>query len=581
MSITPPTLRMPLSAALLAAGAVLMTSLAPGAWAADQKDETPHVVQAGDTLEGLSQSYFGTPRLWHQLQARNKVKDPRQLQPGSVVWIPVGLLPAESAQVEFVHGDVKVHTAEQGATANTSAAANPPVAAGTMLAEGTRLQVGPDGFVTVRLADGSVVKVSAQSDVQLRQLRRRGRAGSVQSVVEIQRGSVESSVAPSTDASRRFEVRTPRAVTSVRGTRFGVALSESGDTTAAVLQGAVAVQSRTADNPAQHNAAATVLQPGQGLAVQADGTVGSPRSLLPAPDLRSLPAAVHDLGPLALNVPAQAGASAYQAIVARDAELTQVLRSGTFANGQLRWKGLDDGQYFISVRAIDAEGIAGLPTTQPLTVKTQPVPPLYQKPAPDAVVSNAGGQLLCTQMAGVRWYRIQVATQADFNAPVLDESRLDSCTLSVAQLPVGSYFWRAASVRELPGGGVDQGPFAAPQPFKLVQQPPALSAQALQADDGGTTVSLRWPGQAGQRYRLQLATEMRFEKPVLDTLLDEPRWAASDLTAGTYFLRVQVLDPSGLQGDFSPPRSIRVGTGFSTGWGLPVSDSSGEPVRRP
>ena len=538
-------------------------------------------MQAGDTLEGLSQSYFGTPRLWHQLQARNKVKDPRQLQPGSVVWIPVGLLPAESAQVEFVHGDVKVHTAEPGASTNPAAAANPPVAAGTMLAEGTRLQVGPDGFVTVRLADGSIVKVSAQSDVQLRQLRRRGRAGSVQSVVEIQRGSVESSVAPSTDASRRFEVRTPRAVTSVRGTRFGVALSESGDTTAAVLQGAVAVQSRAADNPAQHTAAATVLQPGQGLAVQADGTVGSPRSLLPAPDLTSLPAAVHDLGLLALNVPGQAGANAYQAIVARDAELTQVLRSGTFANGQLRWKGLDDGQYFISVRAIDAEGIAGLPTTQPLTVKTQPVPPLYQKPAPDAVVSNAGGQLLCTQVAGVRWYRIQVATQADFNAPVLDESRLDSCTLSVAQLPVGSYFWRAASVRELPGGGVDQGPFAAPQPFKLVQQPPALSAQALQADDGGTTVSLRWPGQAGQRYRLQLAREMRFEKPVLDTLLDEPQWAASDLAAGTYFLRVQVLDPSGLQGDFSPPRSIRVGTGFSIGWGLPVSDSSGEPVRRP
>lgn len=538
-------------------------------------------MQAGDTLEGLSQSYFGTPRLWHQLQARNKVKDPRQLQPGSVVWIPVGLLPAESAQVEFVHGDVKVHTAEPGASTNPAAAANPPVAAGTMLAEGTRLQVGPDGFVTVRLADGSVVKVSAQSDVQLRQLRRRGRAGSVQSVVEIQRGSVESSVAPSTDASRRFEVRTPRAVTSVRGTRFGVALSESGDTTAAVLQGAVAVQSRTADNSAQHTAAATVLQPGQGLAVQADGTVGSPRSLLPAPDLTSLPAAVHDLGLLALNVTAQAGASAYQAIVARDAELTQVLRSGTFANGQLRWKGLDDGQYFISVRAIDAAGIAGLPATQPLTVKTQPVPPLYQKPAPDAVVSNAGGQLLCTQVAGVRWYRIQVAHQADFNAPVLDESHLDSCTLSVAHLPVGRYFWRAASVRELPGGGVDQGPFAAPQPFKLVQQPPALSAQALQADDGGTTVSLRWPGQAGQRYRLQLATEMHFEKPVLGTLLDDPRWAASDLAAGTYFLRVQVLDPSGLQGDFSPPRSIRVGTGFSTGWGLPVSDSSGEPVRRP
>ena len=82
MSITPPYLRMPLSAALLAAGAVLMTSLAPGAWAADQQDETPPVVQAGDTLEGLSQSSFGTPRLWHKIKTQNKDKDPRQLQPG-------------------------------------------------------------------------------------------------------------------------------------------------------------------------------------------------------------------------------------------------------------------------------------------------------------------------------------------------------------------------------------------------------------------------------------------------------------------------------------------------------------------
>lgn len=242
---------------------------------------------------------------------------------------------------------------------------------------------------------------------------------------------------------------------------------------------------------------------------------------------------------------------------------------------------MDDGQYFISVRSVDAAGIAGMPATQPLTVKTQPVPPLYQQPASGGVISSTGGQLLCTQVPGARWYRIQVANAADFAHPLIDENRLETCALPVASMPVGDYFWRAASVRELAGGEIDQGPFAPPQSFKLVQQPPALSAQAMQANDGGTTVSLRWPGQAGQRYRLQLAQELGFERPVLDTTLDEPHWTATDLSAGSYFLRVQVLDPLGLQGDFSPPRTIRVGTGFSTSWGLPVSDSSGEPLRRP
>jgi hypothetical protein len=146
---------------------------------------------------------------------------------------------------------------------------------------------------------------------------------------------------------------------------------------------------------------------------------------------------------------------------------------------------------------------------------------------------------------------------------------------------VGNYFWRAASVRELAQGQADQGPFAAAQSFVLAQQPPTLSAQSMQASDGETTVNLRWQAQAGQRFRLQLARDIGFEKPTLDTTLDEPQWTAADLAAGTYFVRIQVLDPSGLQSDFSPPRSIRVGTGFSTSSGLPVSDSSGEAVRRP
>ncbi|MDP3228985.1 MAG: FecR domain-containing protein [Acidovorax sp.] len=545
-----------------------------------QADEIAHTVQDGDTLEGLAKAYLADPRQWPLLQARNKVANPRRLQPGSIVWIPVRLQPAESATVEFVHGAVTAQARASDAAA--------PVAKGGKLDEGTALQVGPDAFVAVRLADGTVVRVQAQSELQLRQLRRRGRAGSVQSVLEMRSGAVEASVPPSAESFRRMEIRTPLAVTSVRGTRFSVEMAASGQTTASVLNGSVAVQSRRDEGvgggaPSASPSATSMLAPGQGLAVATDGTVGAPRALMAAPDTSSIPASLGDASILAINIPTQPGAARYVAQVAQDADFTQVLRHGSFANGQLRWKALDDGRYYVSVRAVDDAGIAGLPAVQPFTIKTQPVAPFHQLPAPGTIVATGTGELQCTSVPGVRWYRVQVATDAQFTAPIKDEQRLSECRLPVTDLPAGSYFWRMASLLQTPDGQPDQGPFAPPQAFAVADRPATLSAQSLQAQDGDTTVRLNWQGQPGQRFRLQLASanDASFDKIMLDTVLDRPDWTASDLPAGKYLVRIQVLDPSGLQSEFSPPRQIRVGSGISTGSGLPVSTSSGQPVGRP
>jgi len=537
-----------------------------------ESDAIAHTVQAGDTLEGLARDYLADHRHWPLLQAHNKIGNPRRLRPGSVVWIPVRLQPTESASVEFVHGTVTAQA--QGASAPA------PIIQGGRLKEGTKLQVGPDAFVAVKLADGTVVRVQAQSELQLRQLRRRGRAGSVQSVLELRGGAVESTVPPSGTPLRRVEIHTPQAVTSVRGTRFGVVLSDTGQTLASVLEGSVAVQSRHA--AAIHStASASLLAPGQGVAVAADGTVGTPRPLLAPPDASGMPATWGDASLLALDIPPLPGATRYVAQVARDAGFTQVLRHDRFTNGQLRWQTPDDGHYYLSVRAIDDAGIPGMPAVRPLTIKARPVAPLYQQPATGAVVATGTGELRCTQVPGVRWYRLQVAADARFTHPLRDQQRLDQCSLPIADLPAGRYFWRAASLLEQPSGQADQGPFAAPQPFTVAHAPATLSLQSLQTQDGDATVRLRWPAQPGQRFRLQLATDLAFNQTVLDTLLDTPEWTASDLPAGTYLVRIQVLDPTGLHSDFSPPRQICVGTGLSTGTGLPITTSSGEPVRRP
>jgi len=558
---------------------ILAVAAAHADQAAPQNDEIAHTVQEGDTLEGLARLYLGAPRQWPLLQARNKVADPRRLQPGSVVWIPVRLQPQASATVAFVQGQVTA----QARPGDTPA----PVVQGGKLDEGTALHVGPDAFVAVELADGTVVRVRAQSDVQLRQLRRRGRAGSVQSVLEMHNGAVESTVPPSTDSLRRFELRTPLAVTSVRGTRFSVSMTDTGQTTASVLHGSVAVQPRQPDAAPvatrPSSAPTALLTPGQGLAVATDGTVGAPHALLPAPDMSAVPAKLEDATLMTIDVPAQPGATRYEAEVAQDEDFTQVVRHGRFADGHLRWPALDDGPYYLSVRAVDGAGIPGLPAVRPFAVKARPVAPLHQKPAPGAILAQGLGILQCTQVPGVRWYRVQVARDAQFTQPLLDEQRLPECRLAIPSAPVGGYFWRAASLRELPGGQADQGPFSTPQPFSVAERPAQLPLQALQAQDGDTTVRLHWPGRLGQSFRLQLATlaDPGFANVVLDTVLDTPDWTAESLAAGEYLVRIQVKDATGLESDFSPARQIKVGTGIRTGAGLPVSTSSGEPLGRP
>ena len=361
-------------------------------------------MKEGDTLEGLARSYLANPRQWPLLQARNKVADPKRLQPGSLIFIPVRLQPSESATVQFVQGEATAQARGNGTPV--------PIATGSKLEEGTELKVGPESFVAVQLADGTVVRVQAQSELQLRQLRRRGRAGSVQSVLEMHKGGVESTVPPSAEPLRRMEIRTPLAVTSVRGTQFSVALADSGQTAASVEHGSVAVQSRrvTDSEPgAALKAPTALLAPGQGLAVATDGTVGAARALLPAPDTSGMPTTLGDAGLLAIDLPMAAGATRYLAQVAQDPAFTQVLRHGSFPDGRLRWKALDDGRYYLAVRALDDAGIAGLPAVQPFTGKTRPVAPLYQHPAPGAVVPSGAAELRCTEVLGVRWYRARSA----------------------------------------------------------------------------------------------------------------------------------------------------------------------------
>ena len=550
-----------------------------------------HRVVPGDTLEQIAYDYLGDRRLWPELQSFNRVASPLRLQLGFTLRFPDKLLQMATASIEYVQGRAVAITPARHNTDSQGLASETPaqrrnLQAGETLQEGDQLQLDPNAFVAVRLADGSLVRVQAQSDVLLQQMRRRGRAGNLQSVLELHTGGLDASVTPVTPvkhppaSQRHFEIRTPVASTSVRGTRFSVQTDETGRTIAAVDEGAVAVTAASAAQGRRGTKApGPLLTAGQGLAVTGAGRLGSASALLAAPDVTGLPERFEDSHWLDIALPAVANASHYQLQVARDAQFSQVVRSATSDNPQVRMAAVEDGDYLLAVRAIDAQGIPGRLAQRSIRVKTQPVPPLYQAPAAAGTVAQGAGTLQCTQVPGAVAYRIQVASDAGFAQPLLD-AQAGECRLSVAALPVGSYQWRAASVRSTAANAADQGPFAGGQAFTVAQPPATLSAADIDLSNADDTVHLSWPGQPGQSYRLRVASDLDFSAVLHDVMLDEPLWSTRTLALGNYYVQLQIIDANGLRSRFSAARAFASGSTVSDGSGQGLRSGAGLSVHR-
>ena len=555
------------------------------------RGELRHRVVAGDTLQALGERYLRVPSRWREVQAVNRIADPDVLKAGSVVRIPHRLLRppgTTTAKVEFVQGHaVGLPPPEPAAPARRVKGAPPPapapaaeaseaLVAGDTVSEGTRIQVPKDGYLRLRLADGSVVRVLAESDVELKRLRtKRPSGGRYESVIDVRRGKVESDVAPQ-PKGRLFEIHAPGAVASVRGTRFDVAVSAEGRVSTAVSEGVVKVQPR---NPRQRGARSADVRAGEGAVVAADGQLDKRAVLPPAPDLSSLPAVSQDANLLILHLaPPDASLAGYEVRIARGEDMHEVLRNGLFETGRVQFPPLDDGDYTVGVRALDRDGLAGTETRRALRVHARPVPPLYQAPAPGARITSESGQLVCSDVAGANGVQLQVSRSIDFGTPVLDETRSTDCRLGVAGLAPGDYWWRVASIVQAPGGTLRRGPFADPQPFTVALTP---SVQAVQLDESGENPTLRWQAEGGVSFRAQLARDADFRQPLLDVELSAPTWTISGQPRGNYHVRLQARDASGLVGPFSPARRVRIGPVVGTSDGGILSSGDGALVDRP
>lgn len=490
-------------------------------------------VQPRDTLIGVSRRLLVDPANWPAVARFNGLRNPDLLRPGETLRIPLALLRSETAPATVLAASGTVRRSDRADAPH----------AGAEVAEGATLGTGDDGNLVVRLVDGSVLRLRANSELLLRDSRRYPGVDQVRSSVQLREGRVDVQSPPTKGGQPGFRVTTPQGVLAVRGTAFRVAAQAAPQRTLGeVLEGAVAVDG--------HTGGGRQLEAGFGTRIESGGRVEAPVHLLPAPALQGLDT-LQERPLVVFAFPALAGAASYRAQVAREAAFDLVVAEVTLAAPPLRVAGLPDGEYVLRLRARDADGLEGRDADLRFTLKARPEPPLPRQPKHRAQLRGPV-DFAWAANPQARGYRWQLARDAQFASVLREQRGLNELLLQVRDLPPGHYHWRLASERS----DADAGPWGDPLEFELLATPPPAPPPSSAVRDDA--VSLTWTGQAGRVFELAIARDIGFTQRLVQHRLHEPAYSFAPPEPGRWYLRLRVLEADGFVGPWGSTQFVDV-----------------------
>ncbi len=500
----------------------------PALHAAEQQ-EWLYPMQPGDNLWNITERYLVDMDYWKRLVKLNGVKDPRKMPPGTTVKIPLEWLKLEKAAVRVV--------ALRGKVTLLPVKGSPrPLASKSVLHVGDGIVVGPDSEVLLQFEDSSRATLSAGTRVFLRRVQRVSGSNYGNTTLEVLEGGVENSVPR---RGTRFEIRTPAANTTVRGTRYRVGLDAEAVelTRVEVLGGVVNVF-----NPVGR----LDLEGGFGTLVARDEKPRPPVKLLAPPLLDLSDKPLRSL-PLTLDWKPVAGAAGYQARVFVPGEPLPLLEKRV-ALPHLGIGDLPDGGYELRVLAIDANGLKGREGTGDFVVDARPVPPLAIRPTAGSTVRTPEVTFEWSTPPQAESYLLQVSDSPGFSRMEVNRDQIVTTRVVVPDLATGTHYWRVATRQ-----GDELGPWSTVQTFN---HRPAPASPTLSAEGDESTLVLHWQGgEPGQRFRVQMSEDQAFSEGLVEKVLDRPQWSLERPRVPVFF-RVRVIDVDGYEGPWSPVQKV-------------------------
>lgn len=515
-----------------------------------------YTLQAGDTLITLGERLLKDPSSWSELARINRVTEPRQMPVGTKINIPLYLLKSRTvpATITAMTGQASITGFGQHSK---------PVHVGDLFQLREELHTGSDGFVTVKLADGSTVRIRPSSIVRIENTQHFEAAGFFKTKLNLLQGRIDSLVNHSTVSPPSLEIQTPQTIMGVRGTEFRTIASLNGMAVsgAEVLDGTVMA------------GASTPVDAGFGVQVNATG-MPKVEKLLAAPTWLPPALAVQERLIVRTPVSAVPGAKNYRVQIASDSTFDHIVAEAIAPTTDVRFINIPDGTYTMRVRAINALGLEGLDAIAPLLVKARPEPPVLMSPMAKAKLRSKSVAFAWAQQTETHTYHLQIApANATWAQTTVDQTGVaDVHWTSI--LPEGSYQWRVASVR----ANGDQGPWGDPQNFVLRSPPPDIPPPNVTKD----RMAFQWSGEIGQSFDFEISRESNFHTLWLSQHLTQPRTeVAAPESGGRFFIRYRATDADGFVGPFSSNLQVDLPSCLRDGDNRCIRSSSGSAITGP
>jgi len=371
----------------------------------------------GDTLIHLANRYFKRPELYRVVQRQNGIVAPHRIPVGKKLKIARSLLKYAPATARVI--SVRGRVSKAGKQAKI----------GDIVKEGMQLSTSPSSYITFQLDDGSRISMPSNSSMKVRLLRRYVLGGSLDYDFAVSKGAVRSKVAPLKSKNDRYRVRSPKAVSAVRGTDYQLRYdAESNSDFAEVLEGGLAVDAGGKNLP---------LPVGKGLAVPPQGDL-LVENLLAAPEIIGA-GKTQSKEIVTFTANQKASEHGYRYTIGKDSAFVEVVSDQVVKQPVYELTNLDNGNYFVSARAIASSGLQGLPANFAFRRRLNDVKASADKGAEGFRFSWSGsGQ-------GRQLFHFQLIPGSESGVPVIDETGLTGTQITISDLPDGDYFWRVGS----------------------------------------------------------------------------------------------------------------------------------------
>jgi hypothetical protein len=305
------------------------------------QEDWRYTVRPQDTISGVASQHLKSDIPWPLLARYNQLVNPNSIQPGQQLRIPYKWLSMKQSHAQLLNfsGQVRIQVTEASwRNAQT----------GDTIQMGQSIHVGPSSSALLQFADASQLVMQPDTRVTMDTLSTYAEGFMVDTQLRLQSGRVEVHANPQARKGQKFQVVTPAAVASVRGTQFLVEVQQL-QTVQQTMTGQVEFQT----------AQGSVLVPqGFGSAVKPGEKPSEPEKVKPAPVFFQPKSKVTDF-PITLHWQEQKDVQAWSVQVGRDRQMAQLLSTQVEASSNIDAGILDNGTYHLRVWSLDARGIPG------------------------------------------------------------------------------------------------------------------------------------------------------------------------------------------------------------------------------